>query len=455
MVLMSLRSRFAMAVKAFVSPQAALVLPDWQHRQPYYEPQTFESFVRQGYRKNEIIFMCIDAHQASSASVNYRVYDKAANEPLKDHPLQTLLRQPNPYMTEYDFLSLTQAFLKLAGKAYFEKTYDGRGNLVALWPLRPDYVHIIPDRQTFIGAYRYMVPGVAQIDLPPKQVLSIRYPDPLDWYASIAPVQLAARVGDVDNSTTDYIKLFFERGTMPPGVLKINQKLNDQQVGEIKRRWAERYGGFNRWFEPAILDVDATYQNVAMSFADMQFDILDERDELRIAGVLKVPPILAGLRAGLKYATYSNYETARKAWWQDVKVPDYKHIGEALTSALTPDFEDGVDLEIRADLSQVPALQEAEAERFDRADRGIQGGWVSLNEGRAMVGLPGMGPAGDVFRRAFGDELVPVDGSPVPPSYMEDAAKAAPLDTEDIIRARRYLYDTYGMETGSTLYANR
>lgn len=443
----TLAQRISAAFKAFRAPRAALTLPTWQRGQPYYELQTFENYVTHGYRKNELIFACIEAHQLTAASVSYRVYDRRSGDDLPDHPLRRLLERPNPFMSEYEFLWLITGFLKLAGKAYFEKVYDRSGNLVALWPMRPDFVEIMPDQHRFIGAYRYTVPGVAQIDMPAEQVLAIRNTDPLDPYRSFAPVQVAARVGDVDNHITDYIKLFFERGAMPSGILKIDKPLTDAEVAGLRRRWAERYGGFNRWFEPAVLDQHADYQRIELSFAEMQFEVLDDRDEARICAVLRVPPIIAGARIGLKFGTYSNYEEARKMWWQDVLKPQYEFISDALTRDLARDYGD--EVEIRADLSNVPALQESESHKWQRAERALAGGWMTVNEVREYLGLSTIGVAGDVFLRSFGVQPVDTQGQPVGMAESDEKAAArlerlTDLSPGEVQAAREELKALYG-----------
>lgn len=447
---MNLLQRIGNTFKA-VRP-AALTLPLWQDGQPHYERATFENFVTHGLRKNELIFACIDADAVTAASVRFAVYGKD-DEEMPDHPLRQLLSHPNPHMTEYEFLALTRMFLKLAGKAYFEKVRDGAGNLVALYPLRPDYVQIIPDRETWIKAYRYSVPGAFEIDLMPDQVLAIRSIDPLDMYSSIVPVGVAARVGDVDNSTTDFIKLFFERGTMPPGILTSKQKLTDADVGNIKRRWAERYGGFNKWFEPAVLDVDASYQRLGATFSEMQFEQLDRRNEARICAALRVPPIIIGAMLGLESATYSNYEQARKAWWEDVLVPSYKRLSDAFTNQLAVDF--GADVVVRADLSESPALRENEDAKWTRANAALAGGWITVNEARQLVNLENLGGAGDVFLRTFGAQVVPVNAMPdqitqVPPPTLQgepnavDEEAALKWTLPDIEKARRVLEADFG-----------
>jgi phage portal protein BeeE len=133
-----------------------------------------------------------------------------------------------------------------------------------------------------------------------------------------------------------------ETGGQPPGLLKTKQKLIDAEVADIRRRWGERYGGYRHWNEPAVLDSDAEFQKVGLSFEEMGFDVLDARSEARICMVMGVPPILVGAKIGLDRATYSNYGEARLAWWEDTLIPQYRNFESVIANDLAPDFGDDI-----------------------------------------------------------------------------------------------------------------
>src|SRR3954462_4663570 len=81
----------------------ALMIPAWQEGQPIYPQASFENAVREGYRKNELIYACLQTKAQAPASVTLRIYDRATNHELPDHPLRKLMERPNPTFGEFDF----------------------------------------------------------------------------------------------------------------------------------------------------------------------------------------------------------------------------------------------------------------------------------------------------------------------------------------------------------------
>jgi len=406
---MNLGQRLRLAWNIAVNGKAAaLMLPTWADGGPSYPEVSFENQVRHGWRKNELIFACVSKTAASASFVRLEVRG-GDGDVLAEHPLRRLIRQPNPFMDEYDLWYSVVVYQKLAGAAYFEKERDRAGRVVRLWPLRPDWVRPIRSGREFIAGYEFIVPGRERLTLATRDVLDFKLFDPLNLYRGFPPSAVAGRVGDVDNATTDYLKLFMEKGGMPPGLLKTKQKLADNDASDIRRRWGERYGGIEHWLSPAVLDQDAEYQRVGLSFEEMGFDVLDARSEARICMVLDVPPILVGAKVGLDRATYSNYAEARQAWWEDSLTPLYTNLQNVVANDLGREFG---DVEVRFDLSAVPAFREQTDALYTRANEGLGRGYLTVNEARGLIGLDAT-PGGDVFLRPNSAVAVGLDGAPV------------------------------------------
>lgn len=387
------------------------LVPTWQLGQPTYMPVSYERMVQDGWRKNELIYACI-MHKASTASqVMLRVYNKKTLKVMPDHPLSMLLRNPNPAMSEYDLWRATIIYQDLAGRAAFEKERDKSGQVIRLWPLRPDWLHPIPSQKNYLSGYNYEVPGLPPQGLKPEDVLDIRMFDPLDNYNTWPPVAVAARVGDVDNSATDYIKLFFEKGGTPPGIIKTTQKLRDNEVSDIRRRWGERYGGIEGWLNPAVLDRDAEYQNIGLTFKDMGFGDLDARDEARICAVLRVPPIIVGAKIGLDRSTFTNYKEARTAWWEDTLVPIYVDFISSLWNNLVQEWDDCI---VQWDFTNVPAMREEKLVLWQRANEALRSGGITINEYREQLGFEVIDEQGDIFLRPLNMVQVSLKGEVEP-----------------------------------------
>lgn len=389
-------------------------LQTWLNENPIYSGNSFEALVTHGWRKNELIFSCISKTANTAAQVELKFYQGRDGRELPNHPIKRLIQKPNSRMNEFDFWAAIIIYQKLAGVAYFEKERSAAGQVVALWPLRPDWLTAVPLEQrgdvrgkVGVAYYEYRVPGLPIEQLLPEDVVEFPLYDPLGMFNHWPPAAVAARTGDVDNAVTDYLRLFMQKGGTPPGLLTTVQHLIDTQVDDIRRRWRERYGGFENWMEPAVLDADAKWQQIGLSFKEMGFELIDARNEARICMTLQVPPILIGAKIGLDRATYSNYGEARTAWWEDDLLPMYASFEDVIINQIIPEFENGITA--GWDFNRVNALQEDRNKRWQRATAALSAGGILVNEFRAEVGLSDMGPAGNMFLRSTATVEVPAE----------------------------------------------
>jgi len=190
------------------------------------------------------------------------------------------------------------------------------------------------------------------------------------------------------------------------------------------------YGGYEEWAEEVIfLSGEAKYQRIGFNFEEMAFDSQDARNETRILGPFGVPPILVGSRIGLERSTYSNYETARQAFWEDTMVPE--------TMLFQVDYQyflQGAGGEFVAfDYSKVPALQEIADERHKLHLEDYKAAAIMKNEYRKLIGFDPV-PGGDVF------VIVNQAGSlaqSVEVDTGESTADGAPEATDDLGKRKK------------------
>jgi phage portal protein BeeE len=133
--------------------------------------------------------------------------------------------------------------------------------------------------------------------------------------------------------------------------------------------------------------------------------------EERIAAVMGVPAIIAGLGAGLERSTYSNFREAREMFTEAKLVPMWRMDGSKLNTSLKPDFTSDEAVYIDYDLSDVRALQEDMDKRYARLNIGVQGArpWVTINEARSDVGLPPVDGGDDLIEPIPEQEARPED----------------------------------------------
>jgi len=407
------------------------VVPTWKEGKPVEPSTNFVSLVKGGWRRNELIFACSSRKASTASQVALKVHKKVSGDEVPNHPLRELIKFPNPRMSEFDFLSSIFIFQDFGGIAYYEKVRSRAGKVVQLWPMRPDWVRPLPSSKSYVAGYEYGPPGEKKEILPAEDVLSFPLWDPLDEYRGFPPVAVAARVADVDNSITDYIRLMFQEGGVPPGLLKTKQAIDDAIAIRMREKWKERYGGVGNWLEPAVLGYDLEYQQIGLGLKEMGLEMLDKRNETRICMVMKVPPTMISTLVGLERAILSNAQEFQKDWWVNDLIPMYKNLNDNFQNQLVkPDFGD--DVELKWDFHDVPALINMYKDKKEAALNAFQAGAITRNQYLAECGLPELGPRGEVFVMSMSMQEVPANKILVPrPIFTSKPVAETPKEDED------------------------
>lgn len=353
-----------------VSKSSPFLWPSWRQGQAQWQMVDYMAYVEEGFTVNSLIYASIMYKVKAQSYAPLRAYQMTPDgkqEALPpDHPLSVLCARPNKSQSWSEFQSLLEVYLNLHGNAYVLLDRGSpratTGDVVAMYPLRPDRVSIIPDKRGGLLGYLYKREGETQkegLAIVPENMIHVKLPnpgDPLEGMGyGLSPIAPLARYADVDNAVSTFFKLFFDNGAMPAGVLSFPDPLDDATVEQIKYRWQERYGGVQHWTDIGVLDHGGTYNRAGATLEELGFNELDMRNEARVAMPFGVPPILIGMRVGLERSTYSNYEEARRQFWEDTFLPEL-NLFEVEYEYYLGNPDTGVFVQF--DKSEVPALRD-------------------------------------------------------------------------------------------------
>ena len=387
---MNIWQRFTGFFKQRLTEYSFEIIPVWGGTQ--YSPTNYSSFAKNGFSRNELIYACIREIATSASEPELNVFEEDSDGELieqNQHFLNKLLQNPNPLMSQTDFMESLLIYLKIAGDVFVEKERSTAGVILGLWPLRPDRVSISND-----GNYEYQN-GTKTRSISFDDMIHVKDFNPLNDWFGLSATSVAARAADVDNRATDMLNQFFNNAGVPYGLLKSKRKLIKTERERIQEQWGKNFGGANALKKIAVLDADADYQQLGINFRQMQFDSLDARSETRICMVYGVPPIIIAAKVGLDRSTFSNYREARQSFWLETLMPIYTKFSDAFTNQLAiPDFSD--DFRIKFGLENVRALREDRNQSFERAERAMNGGFGTINDARREVGWEPMDD-GDVL----------------------------------------------------------
>jgi len=216
-------------------------------------------------------------------------------------------------------------------------------------------------------------------------ILHVKSFNPLDDWYGMSPIEAAAYAIDQRNESDKWNMALLQNGARPSGALVYEPKgaaaanLSDDQFARLKDEIAQQYGGARNAGRPMLLDGGLGWQEMSLSPKDMDF--LESRNAASrdVALAFGVPPQLLGIPGD---NTYSNYQEARLALWEDTVVPLLRHLRDEFNGWLVPMFGDDLALEI--DLDEVPALvlrREKIWRRLQAAD------FLTVNEKREAVGF--------------------------------------------------------------------
>lgn len=424
-------------------PAFAGTWPLWEINSPQYPTPSAYNLATAGYRKNEIVYSCVQKRAAAVSEAPAMIYERVASRrdmptALEDHPVRALLERPNEAMSEGEFWQAVEIYLCVAGFSVWEIEFTNGGQPIALWPMRPDWCSFLRGPNQPLRAVRYQPHGLPPQDVPVDRLLVFMEFDPIfPMLKGLSKTAVALRTISADNNATDFLASFFQRGAVISGVLKTQASLSDAEAMRIRARWRDVHGSTANWGDIAVLGAGTEYQAVQMSFKDMDFTSLDGRDEARICSIFNVPPVLLGAKVGLSASTYSNYAEARKAFYEETIHPRWQQLAGEITTQLIPKYGgDSRRVFAAFDTADIKALQEDRTARWGRAVGAAQSGLVTRDEARQEMGLDPIDNA-QVFVGGAPDvggdpepELEPESGAPIE-AEAGDGAEAEVEEREE------------------------
>ena len=179
-------------------------------------------------------------------------------------PLYFLLHdEPNPEMTSFIFRETMMTHLLLWGNAYSQIIRNGKGEVVALYPLMPDRMKVDRDEHGRLY-YEYTVYDSDDVDgrkgtnkvgrtvrLQPHDVLHIPGLG-FDGLVGYSPIAMAKNAIGLAIATEEYGSKFFANGAAPSGVLEHPGTIKDPS--KVRESWQATFGGSGNANKIAVLE---------------------------------------------------------------------------------------------------------------------------------------------------------------------------------------------------------
>jgi HK97 family phage portal protein len=233
----------------------------------------------------------------------YRRLQPAGKALATNHYLFPLLRyRTNPYMSAFRFKRLMQTWALLWGNAYAEMVISGRGQVIELWPWRPDRVDITPFGEDLI--YTYTKESGERISLPSSHIFHLRGLE-VDGVKGLSPIQQARQSIGLALGAEEFGAKFFANNARPGMYLKHPGRLSDAAKANLISGWADIHKGLQGAHRMGVLEENMTLETVGIPPEDAQFLETRKFQTIDIARLFGVPPHKL---AELDRATFSNIE---------------------------------------------------------------------------------------------------------------------------------------------------
>lgn len=225
-------------------------------------------------------------------------------------------KHPNPFMTGNDFREIGWQFMELVGEWYWilDRGPNGTGPPMEMWPVRPDRMQPVPDRDKYLYGWVYSGPNGEQVPLSTNEVIQLRYPHPTDFYRGMSPVQSLLANIDSAKYTAEWSRNFFLNSATPGGIVTFDKRLSDEEFDEFTDRWRETHQGVARGHRVGVLEQGATWNQNTYTMRDMQFTDLNKMDRDVIREGYRIHQAMLGNSEDVNRANAQTAEEVHVAW---------------------------------------------------------------------------------------------------------------------------------------------
>jgi HK97 family phage portal protein len=331
------------------------------------------------------VYSCVRILAEAIAGLPLHLYKYTASggkEKALSHPLYFLLHdEPNPEMSSFVFRETLMTHLLLWGNAYAQIIRNGKGEVIALYPLMPNRMRVDRDSKgkLYYSYTRYSDEASAingmTVTLRPSDVLHIPGLG-FDGLVGYSPIAMAKNAIGMAIACEEYGAKFFANGAAPGGVLEHPGTIKDPQ--KVKESWNMAYQGSGNAHRVAVLEEGMKYQPIGISPEQAQFLETRKFQINEIARIFRVPPHMVG---DLEKSSFSNIEQQSLEFVKYTLDPWVIRWEQAISRSLLR-FDEKKLLFAKFNVDGL--LRGDYASRMNGYAIGIQNGFMCPNDARAL-----------------------------------------------------------------------
>ena len=351
----------------------------------------------------------------------YKYTDTGGKTKATDHPLYLLLHdEPNPEMSSFVFRETLMTHLLLWGNAYAQIIRNGKGEVVALYPLMPNKMTVDRDENgqlyyTYLRSNEeaHTMEG-SSVKLKPSDVLHIPGLG-FDGLVGYSPIAMAKNAIGMAIACEEFGAKFFANGAAPSGVLEHPGTIKDPS--RVRDAWQSQFGGSSNSGKVAVLEEGMKYTPISISPEQAQFLETRKFQINEIARIFRVPPHMVG---DLEKSSFSNIEQQSLEFVKYTLDPWIIRWEQSMMRVLLS-LDEKKEFFIKFNLEGL--LRGDYQSRMNGYSIARQNGWMSANDIRELENL-------DRIPAEQGGDLYLINGSMLPLGSAGAYADINPTETE-------------------------
>ncbi len=316
----------------------------------------------------------------SDSHLPAQVKSAAVIEEVTDHPLLDLLSHPNPLMNAFDLWELTQTYLEVTGRAFWQLQPGPFG--------APSQIYVLPSQNVTprrhadspepVDFFEYRS-GKRYQEFAPEDIVFFRYPDPRDPYlGGLSPLRACFEQVTLTSEFAATKAAIYENRGLPSALVAPDEVLGEEERDRLETQWNSKFrrGGAGK---VVVAESAVKLQLLQQSMGDLAALADMKATKEDIANAFHVPIAYFTSQTNL-----ANLQASQAQHMQQAISPRIQRRDEKLNQCLLPLFDKSGRLFMTSDDPQ-PLDQEADIMQLNLD---LKYGILSINEVRGGRGLP-------------------------------------------------------------------
>lgn len=359
---------------------ATLREPEWWRQMPGFAPSiSGHTVTPETALSVSAVYACVLILAESVASLPMSVYRRlpdGGKEVATNHRVHNLLHvAPNDEQTAFEAIEFRMACLGMRGNAYGALVVNGRGDVMEIQPLRPQYMRLDRDSAGRL-VFDYQEPGASRTYAKDRIWYTRGFGT--DGVTGLSPIGAHREAVGLAMTLNEHGSRMYANGVQAASTIEVPGEWSDTAFENFKKDFTENHGGRLNAGKPLILEGGAKFNAIGMNAVDAEFIASQKMQIAEIARIFRIPLHMLN---ELDKATFSNIEHQSLEFVTRTLLPWLKRIEDSANRDLFGPLERGkyfvkfnLDALLRGDIKS----------RYEAYQMAVTNGWMNRNEVRLL-----------------------------------------------------------------------